>query len=120
MNDPAETGVIARTPEPPYYAVVFTSLRTEEDPEGYGQAAAEMERLSAQQPGYLGIESARGADGLGITVSYWASLEAIRNWKQVAEHRLVQRMGRERWYRRYQIRVSRVERDYGWERFRDS
>lgn len=119
MHDAVHAGPIAHTPEPPYYAVVFTSLRTDEDAEGYGAAAAEMERLSALQPGYLGIESARGAEGAGITVSYWASLEAIQHWKQVAEHRIVQRMGREKWYRRYRVRVSRVERDYGWERPRD-
>jgi heme-degrading monooxygenase HmoA len=75
-----------------------------------------MERLAARQPGYLGIESARGAEGVGITVSYWASEEAIRNWKQVAEHRLAQQGGREKWYERYRVRVSRVERDYSWER----
>jgi heme-degrading monooxygenase HmoA len=115
MHDAVETP-LARTPEPPYYAVIFTSLRTEDDAEGYGATAAEMERLAAQQPGYLGIESVRGTTGVGITVSYWESPEAIRNWKQVTEHRLAQRMGREKWYRRYRIRVSRVERDYVWER----
>jgi heme-degrading monooxygenase HmoA len=116
VHDSEPSGPIARTPEPPYYAVVFTSLRTGADAEGYGHASAEMERLAAQQPGYLGMETARAADGAGITVSYWASLEAVRAWKQVAEHRLVQAMGRERWYRRYRIRVTRVEREYGWER----
>jgi heme-degrading monooxygenase HmoA len=105
-----------RTPEPPYYAVVFTSLRTAEDPEGYARAAAEMERLAARQPGYLGIESTRSPEGAGITVSYWKSIDAIRSWKNVAEHRVVQQAGREVWYLCYRIRVSRVERDYGWER----
>ena len=114
MEDAAGRAPLARTPEPPYYAVVFTSLRSEQDPEGYGSMAGEMERLAALQSGYLGHESARDAEGLGITVSYWASVEAIRNWKEVSEHRLAQRLGREKWYRRYCIRVCKVERDYGW------
>jgi heme-degrading monooxygenase HmoA len=104
---------IAKTPEPPYYAVVFTSSRTEADEEGYQRMAETMEQLAATQPGYLGIESARGADGLGITVSYWASLDAIRAWRENAEHRVAQRLGKERWYRAYELRVCRVERAYG-------
>src|SRR5687767_15917283 len=76
--------VFARTPEPPYYAVIFTSTRTAVD-EGYGAMADRMVELASQQPGFLGVESTRGADGLGITVSYWASLEAIAAWKANAE-----------------------------------
>src|SRR5690242_21080353 len=94
------------------YAVVFTSLRTEGD-HGYAQTAGEMEALAAKQPGYLGVESARGADGLGITVSYWRDLESIRAWKAHADHLAAQRAGRERWYRAYRVRVCRVEREYG-------
>lgn len=101
----------ATTPEPPYTAVIFTSVRTDEDATGYAQAVAEMERLAAQQPGYLGIESAREA--LGITVSYWATAADARAWKAVAEHRVVQRRGREVWYRHYRVRVATVEREYG-------
>jgi heme-degrading monooxygenase HmoA len=104
---------IARTPEPPYYAVIFTSLRTEGD-DGYGQMADRMVELASQQPGYLGVESAR--EGLGITVSYWASLEAIANWKTQARHLVAQRLGKEKWYAAFQLRVCRVERDYGFER----
>ncbi len=104
--------MIANTPPPPYYAVIFSNLRTNLD-EGYGDTAAEMVRLAELQPGYLGHESVR--DGLGITVSYWASLEAIRNWKQQADHLLAQRMGRERWYSAYKTRICLVERDYGFE-----
>jgi heme-degrading monooxygenase HmoA len=106
----SEPMTIARTPEPPYYAVIFTSLRTEGD-NGYGDTAARMLELAAEQPGYLGVESAR--DGLGITVSYWDSLEAIAAWKRNAEHRLAQQRGREQWYAAYMIRVCRVERAYG-------
>lgn len=97
------------------YAVVFTSLRTAGD-EGYAQTAEEMVSLAAAQPGYLGMESARGEDGLGITVSYWRDEDAIRRWKAQADHVAAQRAGRERWYRAYQVRVCRVEREYGFER----
>jgi heme-degrading monooxygenase HmoA/predicted enzyme related to lactoylglutathione lyase len=101
----------AATPEPPYTAVIFTSARRDDDHPGYAATAAEMEALAAGQPGYLGLESAR-AD-LGITVSYWATAADARAWKQVAEHRLAQRLGRERWYRHYRVRVATVEREYG-------
>lgn len=104
---------LARTPEPPYYAVIFTSLRTEGD-NGYGQMADRMVELAAQQPGFLGVESAR--EGLGITVSYWESLEAIAAWKAVAAHQVAQRLGKERWYSEFRLRVCRVEREYGFAR----
>src|SRR5262245_15923751 len=85
---------LARTPPPPYYAAVSTSTRTSADEPGYEKAAQRMVELAAQQPGFLGVESARGDDGLGITVSYWDSLEAIANWKKQAEHRAAQAKGR--------------------------
>ncbi|MBI4755628.1 MAG: antibiotic biosynthesis monooxygenase [Betaproteobacteria bacterium] len=100
---------IATTPEPPYYAVIFTSLRTEGDL-GYAGTARRMVELAQAQPGFLGMESVR--DGMGITVSYWSSLEAIRAWKENAEHRLAQQRGRD-WYRGLRVRVCRVEREYG-------
>jgi heme-degrading monooxygenase HmoA len=103
---------IARTPEPPYYAVIFTSLRTAADPEAYAATADHMVELARAQPGFLGVESARDASGLGITVSYWASEEAIFAWKRVTEHAAAQRLGRERWYADYTLRVARVERAY--------
>ncbi|NUR06689.1 MAG: antibiotic biosynthesis monooxygenase [Nocardioidaceae bacterium] len=102
--------MIARTPEPPYVAVVFTSLRTEGD-RGYAAMSRRMEELAATQPGYLGLESAR--DGLGITVSYWADEDAARAWKQVAEHLVAQQRGRDAWYADYKVRVAVVHRDYG-------
>jgi heme-degrading monooxygenase HmoA len=101
---------IATTPEPPYVAVIFSSLRTAGD-NGYGEMARRMEELASRQPGYLGIESAR--DELGITVAYWTDEAAAAAWKQVAEHLAAQRMGRERWYRDYQVRVATVTRSYG-------
>jgi heme-degrading monooxygenase HmoA len=104
---------IARTPEPPYVAVIFTSLRTTGD-DGYGATAVRMEELAAQQPGYLGIETAR--EGVGITVSYWATEAHARAWKRVAEHVAVQQAGRERWYEAYAVRIARVTRDYRFER----
>ena len=101
--------MFAHTPPPPYYAVIFSSIRTEID-EGYGSMAEEMVQLAANQPGYLGHESAR--EGLGITVSYWESLDAIKNWKANADHLLAQKYGREKWYAAYKTRIALVERDY--------
>jgi heme-degrading monooxygenase HmoA len=106
---------LAPRPEPPYYAVIFTSLRTAEEA-GYGDTAARMAELAAQQPGYLGVESARGEDGLGITVSYWRSLDDIAAWRRQAEHRLARERGRADWYRHYALRIAKVERAYGWAR----
>jgi heme-degrading monooxygenase HmoA len=105
--------MIAQTPKPPYYAVIFTSLRSGADDEGYAVMAERMLELAAAQPGYLGVESARGDDGLGITVSYWDSPEAIENWSAHAEHRLAQAGGRSRWYEWFRLRVCRVEDDRG-------
>ena len=98
--------------EPPYYAVVFSSQRTDGD-HGYAAMADRMVELARQQPGFLGVESARGADGFGITVSYWASEADIAAWKQQTEHLVAQTLGRERWYAQYSLRVARVERAYG-------
>jgi heme-degrading monooxygenase HmoA len=102
---------LAKTPEPPYYAVIFTSLRTAVD-EGYGAVADRMVELAAGQPGYLGVESVRGADGVGITVSYWASVEAIAAWRAHAEHRAAQHSGRAKWYEHFEVRIAKVERAY--------
>jgi heme-degrading monooxygenase HmoA len=103
----------ARTPEPPYYAVIFTSIRTEIDA-GYGAMAQRMEALAAEQPGYLGVESAH--EGLGITVSYWRSLADIAHWKANIEHRLAQERGLKEWYRAFATRVAKVERQNLFER----
>jgi heme-degrading monooxygenase HmoA len=102
----------ANTPAPPYYAVIFTSRRTAVD-EGYDAVSDRMLELARQQPGFLGVESARGADGLGITVSYWVSEEAIAAWKAHAEHRVAQANGRNKWYEHFETRVARVERARG-------
>jgi heme-degrading monooxygenase HmoA len=101
---------IAATPQPPYYAVIFTSHRNNGD-NGYGDMATAMAELAAQQPGYLGIESAR--EGLGITVSYWSDLESIKNWKANLMHQQAQELGHEKWYSSFKVRISKVERDYG-------
>jgi heme-degrading monooxygenase HmoA len=101
----------AQTPEPPYYVVTFSSTRTEGD-HGYGAMADRMAELALQQPGCLGAESARDADGFGITNSYWADEESLKAWKQVASHLAAQRIGRDRWYRQYKVRIARVERAY--------
>jgi len=100
----------ANTPKPPYYAVIFSSLRTDGD-NGYGEMADRMVQLAAEQPGFLGMESAR--EGLGITVSYWDSLEAIRQWKSNAEHQDAQRLGHRLWYSDFRVRIAKVEHDYG-------
>lgn len=105
---------IAKTPEPPYYAVVFTSTKTEEDNSGYEQTAERMVELAQQQKGYLGHESAR--NNLGITVSYWESLEAINVWKQNTEHLIAQGKGKQIWYQSFKTRICKVERDYGFEK----
>jgi heme-degrading monooxygenase HmoA len=102
--------MIANTPAPPYYAVIFTSLKANDDV-GYKAMSERMVELAMQQPGYLGHESAR--EGVGITVSYWASLEEIKNWKQNSEHLFAQQQGREKWYSQFKTRISLVERDYG-------
>jgi heme-degrading monooxygenase HmoA len=99
----------AQTPDPPYYAVIFTSRRTDVD-DGYGDTSEQMVALASQQPGFLGYESARGEDGLGITVSYWESEEAIANWRRDAEHRVVQQKGIAQWYSEFVTRVAKVER----------
>jgi heme-degrading monooxygenase HmoA len=103
---------IASTPQPPYYAVIFTSLRTGTD-EGYADAAAHMRALASEQPGFLGVESVREEGGAGITVSYCKDKKAIREWKNHAAHQQAQRFGKEKWYRSYKTRVSKVMKDYG-------
>jgi len=101
--------MIANTPKPPYYAVIFTSIRTEGD-NGYNNMADEMMALAAQQEGFLGVESARNE--VGITVSYWQSLEAIKSWKANSRHVLAQKYGREKWYANYKVRICIIEHDY--------
>ena len=103
---------MARTPPPPYYAVIFTSTRTAGD-HGYAETADRMVELASRQPGFLGVESVRDPDGIGITISYWSSTEAIRAWKAQADHLLAQERGMRDWYQRYEVRVARVERAYG-------
>ena len=104
--------MFAQTPEAPYYAVIFTSQRTAGD-EGYGHMAERMVALAAEQPGFLGVESVRGADGMGITVSYWVSEEAIAAWRNHAEHSLAREQGRKSWSGQFNVRVAKVERAYG-------
>ncbi len=100
---------LTTTPKPPYYAVIFSSLQSD-DTEGYAEMAEKMEALAKQQPGYLGIESARS--DIGITVSYWRDLESIREWKKHAEHLVAQTAGRSRWYTDYTVRIALIEREY--------
>lgn len=101
---------IVNTPEPPYYAVIFTSHRTSGD-NGYEEMANKMLELASKQKGFLGIESAR--ESVGITVSYWSDVESIKRWKQNAEHLAAQQEGKKRWYAEFKTRICKVERDYG-------
>jgi heme-degrading monooxygenase HmoA len=108
----SNTTSLAQTPEPPYYAVIFTSQRTDDD-RGYSKMADRMVELAKTMPGYLGVESVRDNTGVGITVSYWKTEEDIRNWKQNAEHSRAQEAGKSTWYSEYALRVAKVERAYG-------
>ena len=105
-----DPGRIARTPQPPYTAVIFTSLHSG-DADGYARMAARMFQLAAEQPGYLGHESVSEEEA-GITVSYWADHTTAAAWKQVAEHLVAQRRGQDVWYADYTVRIATVERDY--------
>ena len=100
---------IAKTPQPPYYAVIFTSMKGSED-KGYAEMAEHIAALGAEQQGFLGAESVREANGVGITVSYWASLEAIAVWKNNEQHRKAQKLGADVWYDSFATRVCKVER----------
>ena len=101
--------MIATTPKPPYFAVIFSSIRTEGE-NGYSEMAYRILELAFVQEGYLGYESAR--DDLGITVSYWDSLDSIKKWKENAEHRMAQKSGRDSWYSAFKVRIAKVEMDY--------
>lgn len=110
--------MLAGTPEPPYVAVIFTSQRTAEHEDEYHAMAERMDRLAREQPGFLGVESARGPDGLGITVAYYKTAADARAWKGHAEHAGAQRLGREKFYAEYRVRIATVEREYGFSRSR--
>jgi|GEM_PF-66266 len=107
---------LAELPEPPYFAAVFSAVRTSLAVEDYAQIAAQMTELAAQQPGYLGVESVRDVHGQGITVSYWSSLEAIAHWKAHADHCLAQQAGRDRYYQNYRLRIGMIDRDVAFDR----
>lgn len=106
--------MIAKTPKPPYFAVIFTSKRTEVDLE-YFEMAERMEELSEKQEGFLGLESAQ--ENVGISISYWKNLESIQKWKDNLEHMEAQQKGKSTWYKSYKTRIAKVERDYGFEIF---
>jgi heme-degrading monooxygenase HmoA len=104
----------AATPKPPYYAVIFTSLKSEE-PEGYNDTSERMLELVHQQEGFLGFESFRNEHGFGVTISYWRSLEEIKKWKQNDPHLWAQEQGKKRWYKSYKVRICKVEHDYSFD-----
>lgn len=107
---------IANTPQPPYYSVIFTSRRTDFEGSEYAAMAEQMVQLASEQDGYLGVESVRDANGLGITVSYWKDLDAIKRWQENVEHRSAQKWGREKWYQQFAVRICKVEREYHFEK----
>jgi heme-degrading monooxygenase HmoA len=111
----AATG-LAHTPAPPYYAVIFTSKRATDDGRAYAAMSQRMVDLGSRYEGFLGIESVRGADGVGITVSYWRDEAAILAWKRDTEHEKAQRAGRDAWYECFEVRIAKVERAYGFAR----
>ncbi|EEQ95458.1 antibiotic biosynthesis monooxygenase [Brucella intermedia] len=115
MSLPVASNRFAATPEPPYLIVTFASQRVSGEDDGYGDMAVQMGELAAKQPGYLGIESARDAEGFGITNSFWADEESIRAWKRDVDHLVAQRLGRQKWYEAYRVRIGRVERAYGFD-----
>ncbi len=102
--------MIANTPAPPYYAVIFTSVKSDEN-DDYNHMSHQLTELVKNQPGFLGFESARNT--IGITVSYWKNLEAINNWKHHTLHAVAQKKGKAQWYKQYRIRICKVEKDYG-------
>ena len=97
-------------------SVIFIAQRTHEDADSYAAAAQAMERLAAEQPGYVGMDSVRGADGLGITVSYWRSDADAKAWRDHGEHALIRDAGRDRWYSHYSLHVAEVTRSYDWQK----
>ncbi|WP_303853445.1 antibiotic biosynthesis monooxygenase [Bartonella apis] len=109
------TKAFSKTPPPPYYIVAFSSQRTAGD-NGYGEMSIAMEKLALQQPGCLGAESVRGADGFGITNSFWKDEASMKAWKANVDHKLAQKLGREIFYSHYVIRIAKVERDYNFEK----
>lgn len=101
----------ANTPIPPYYAVIFTSERNKNDSDGYDTMADLMVEMASTQPGFLGVESAREENGVGITVSYWDSIDSIQQWKAHHSHMRAQEKGKKDWYSSYKTRICKVERD---------
>ena len=107
----AHKTLIAKTPEPPYYAVIFTSKNNADKNDSYKEMDKALFDLVQDQEGFLGFESA--SDNIGITVSYWSKLSVIQQWKENAEHQIAQKLGKEQWYSAYKVRIAKVERDYG-------
>ncbi len=105
--------MIAKTPKPPYYAVIFTSIKNEED-KNYNSMSKKMLALAQKEQGFLGVESARSE--IGITVSYWDNIDAIKKWKNNSEHSIARKQGKSKWYQKFKVRICKVERDYEFEK----
>jgi heme-degrading monooxygenase HmoA len=98
------------------YAVIFTSQRSDKDTAGYKKMAAAMEEAAKKQAGFLHMESVRGPEGFGITISYWHSLDAIKEWKQHTQHQSAQKAGKEKWYSDYKVEICKIEKKYSMEK----
>lgn len=105
--------MIAKTPNPPYYAVIFTSVKNEVS-DDYTSMAELMVKMASEQEGFLGMESV--SNEMGITISYWANLESIKHWKEDSNHKIAQELGKKMWYKQYKTRIAKVERDYDYEK----
>lgn len=105
--------MFSQTPKPPYYAVIFTSIKSE-NIEGYREMSQKMDELAEQQEGFLGQDTANSE--IGVSVSYWKDLESIKKWKENTDHQMAIKMGRKQWYKCYNVRVAKVEREYGFEK----
>jgi len=104
---------MVQTPQPPYYAVIFTSLRTDNS-EGYNEIGDKLDEIAKEYKGFLGMDSVR--NGLGISISYWKNMESIKAWKANADHIIAMQFGKEKWYKQYNVRIALVEREYGFEK----
>ena len=105
--------MIAKTPHPPYYAVIFSSIRTDRD-NGYSEMSEKMVDLASKQDGFISMDTARS--GIGITVSYWRDLDSIKKWRENSEHSVARIKGRSDWYKSFIVRIAKVEKDYGFEK----
>ncbi len=98
----------------PYFAVIFTS-KSSDNTKGYEEMAKKMDELVKSQEGFIGLESVKEGQE-GITVSYWKSMEAIKNWSMNERHAAAKKGGKETWYDSFNVRICEVVREYAFEK----